>query len=380
MSFLLYMDLSKFIYIILFVAVMVLTFAMSALMLMPWCRQMFKAPVPHIHDTIGKLFIPWGITYLIFLPCIFLQINNDARNDFYYIITSLITGVMILSMSAWAYLAFLQQGVKQKILQPFVIALPLAITVWYGVSPADWLLAAFSVVLLVETVALIAYYSVLYRRFARDLRANYSNISRSMLRGIWWLWAIGVANIVIFGFCVAYDSWFWNMLNILANVLTAIFYIYTSENLMPLPEKEKVAHEEGTKGEDKVCDSNKEKKDAGGEQKAERNPLEAIPEALKKHCEDKLLFCNPNLTLNDLALALGTNRTYLSKWFSLNNTNFYNYINALRVVYAATLLEKSDVTIGQVQFESGFSSRTTFYKYFMQHYQCSPSEYRHKFV
>lgn len=96
---------------------MVAIFVVSLVMLLPRTRVAFKAPVPHIHDALGKLFIPWGISYLIFLPCMYMQITGDERTDFVYVVTSMVTALMTISVTSWAYMAYLQQGVRQKILQ-----------------------------------------------------------------------------------------------------------------------------------------------------------------------------------------------------------------------------------------------------------------------
>lgn len=366
------MSISIYIYHILYITAMVAIFGLSLVMLLPRTRLAFKAPVPHIHDALGKLFIPWGMSYLIFLPCMYMQITGDERTDFVYVVTSMVTALMAISVTSWAYMAYLQQGVRQKILQPLVLLTPTVLTIWYAVAPSDTLQNAFSGIITLEWLLMVGYYIVLYRRFAHDLKVNYSSISRSMLRGIHVQWAMSIITLVVFTLCVTYDSLLWNSINILVNAIAATVFIYTSEHMMPIPDKEE-EHPVASPHEDapQVLDDTVTATDSD-------NQGINIAEALRNECEAKLLFCNPDLTLADLAIAIGTNRTYLSEWFAENDTTFYQYINTLRISHAADLLLSTDYTIKQIQVDSGFSSRTTFSKYFAEYHGCSPTVFRQK--
>lgn len=339
---------------------MVLIFALSAMMLHPRTRVIFKAPVPHIHDQIGKVLIPWGLTYLIFLPDFYLLQNGVEWRDHAYIVVSMLTSVIILSVSVWAFLAMLQQKVNHRLLQPLILCLPCALMVWYTVSPVDWLLDSFTYVLVVEIAILVCYYVRMYRAFVIDLKANYSSISTEMLHAMRVQWAITLFAFLIFGICMVYDHVVWNIIDIFTNLICIYTFIYTSEHLMPIPE----AVEDGTVSETEVVPN-------GG-------PDPEITQALYLHCETKRLFCNPDLSLQDLALAVGTNRTYLGKWLAAKDTNFYTYINGLRVEYARELLLTTDIPVSQILLDAGFTSKTTFRKYFMERFGCSPTEYRKK--
>lgn len=366
------MSISIYIYHILYITVMIAIFVVSLVMLLPRTRVAFRAPVPHIHDALGKLFIPWGMSYLIFLPCMYMQITGDERTDFVYIVTSMVTALMTISVTSWAYMAYLQQGVRQKILQPLILLAPTVLTIWYIVAPSETLQNAFSGIFTLEWLLVVGYYIVLYRRFAHDLKVNYSSISRSMLRGIHVQWAMSIITLVVFTLCVTYDSLLWNSINILVNAIAATVFIYTSEHMMPIPDKEE-EHPVASPHEDEpqVVDDTVTATDSD-------NQGINIAEALRNECEAKLLYCNPDLTLADLAIAIGTNRTYLSEWFADNDTTFYQHINTLRIRHAADMLLTTDKTIKEIQIESGFSSRTTFSKYFAEYHGCSPTVYRQK--
>ena len=78
--------------------------------------------------------------------------------------------------------------------------------------------------------------------------------------------------------------------------------------------------------------------------------------------EDEQVFLEPNLKLNDLALRVGTCRTYLSNY--LNQTlkvSFSDYINEQRIRYAQRLKEReTDATISYLSVKSGFNSEQSF--------------------
>lgn len=92
---------------------------------------------------------------------------------------------------------------------------------------------------------------------------------------------------------------------------------------------------------------------------------------LKKHCEDKLLYLQNDLTLAQLANAIGTNRTYLSQHFAQQGITYNAYINGLRVrhfvrLYQESVAEGREITAQQLSSESGYRSYSTFSSTFKQ--------------
>lgn len=334
---------------------MVLIFSLSAIMLCPRTRVIFKAPVPHIHETVGKLLIPWGMTYLIFLPDIYLTLNGVVWRDHAYVVVSMLTLTICLSTSSWMYMSYLQQGVRQRILQPLTVFLPTILMVWYAVSPEEWLLLVFLCTYVVETLLIVGYYFKLYLAFVRDIKTNYSNLSTQMFHGIWAQWAASILSVSVFLIAMVVDEIMWNIIDIFVNTLSLFVLVYSSERLMPLPEKEV---------ESEVVPAEV------------HTDVSELTKTLQEVCERTLVFCNPDLSLQDLAVALGTNRTYLSRWFMENDTNFYTYVNGMRAEHAAHLLVTTDEPVSKVQLAAGFGSSTTFRKYFVERFGCSPLDYR----
>ena len=86
---------------------------------------------------------------------------------------------------------------------------------------------------------------------------------------------------------------------------------------------------------------------------------------LQQRCVDTQLYLQHDMTLAQLAKTIGTNRLYLSQYFSSLDMNYNTYINDLRInhfvgLYREALDKQRSFTIHQLALESGFRSYTTF--------------------
>ena len=99
--------------------------------------------------------------------------------------------------------------------------------------------------------------------------------------------------------------------------------------------------------------------------------LSHIEQLLKERCVAKELYLKHDLTLQQLALAIGTNRTYLSQYFSRQSITYNTYINNLRINhfishYEAATAAGQDFTAQQLAEKSGYHSYSTFSTAFKQ--------------
>jgi AraC-like DNA-binding protein len=93
-----------------------------------------------------------------------------------------------------------------------------------------------------------------------------------------------------------------------------------------------------------------------------RNSIELL---LQQHCIDKQLYLQHELNLLKLAKAIGTNRSYLSQYFSSIGINYNAYINDLRInhfvsLYHEAVASQRSITAQQLALESGYRSYNTF--------------------
>ena len=99
--------------------------------------------------------------------------------------------------------------------------------------------------------------------------------------------------------------------------------------------------------------------------------LEQIDRLLKEHCVATQLYLQHELSLQDLAQAIGTNRSYLSQYFSRKGITYNTYINNLRIDYFIKRYQeltaaRQAVVAQELAYESGFSSYRTFSRAFTQ--------------
>ena len=89
-------------------------------------------------------------------------------------------------------------------------------------------------------------------------------------------------------------------------------------------------------------------------------------------------FTTPGLTIEDLAMTLGTNRTYLSSYIKKTyQMSFREWIADHRIEYAKLLLCKTPkMTVAEVSEASGFLSLSYFTKIFTEKEGMSPSKWR----
>ena len=92
---------------------------------------------------------------------------------------------------------------------------------------------------------------------------------------------------------------------------------------------------------------------------------------LQQHCIDTQLYLQHDLTLMQLARAVGTNRYYLSRYFSQQGTTYNAYINGLRIDYFINLYrmaaaDKQSFTVKQMAEDSGYRNYATFSSAFKQ--------------
>lgn len=108
-----------------------------------------------------------------------------------------------------------------------------------------------------------------------------------------------------------------------------------------------------------------------------RELFSRLEELMKK---DKI-YHEPNLTRERVAELVGTNRTYLSTVINeQTGKSFIQYVNDYRIDEAVLILSNpnNDVLMKALTVEIGFSSPTTFYKFFREKVGMTPAKYKEK--
>lgn len=107
----------------------------------------------------------------------------------------------------------------------------------------------------------------------------------------------------------------------------------------------------------------------------------SVEQRLFKNIEDLMkvdfLFQNKKLTINDVAQAVDSNRTYISSCINqFTGLNFSQWVNRYRIEYVLTHIHEMDVNV--LASRAGFTSLATFYRCFKLCVQMTPKEYLEK--
>lgn len=109
------------------------------------------------------------------------------------------------------------------------------------------------------------------------------------------------------------------------------------------------------------------------------NADETFVLSLNKYIEENL--SNESLNLNNIAMHLGVSRSLLHmKMKAILGTNVSNYINDTRINKAKQLLANKDLPLGQIAFETGFSTQSYFSTVFKKSTGMTPQSYRKQLV
>ena len=102
-------------------------------------------------------------------------------------------------------------------------------------------------------------------------------------------------------------------------------------------------------------------------------------ERFHKAFANKKVYLNPKLNIMELAMAVGTNRTYISNYINQQlHTTFYEYVNKWRVKRAKDLLSSTSLPLEDVSTQSGFNSLSSFHRYFTKSVGMTPQAFRKK--
>lgn len=192
-------------------------------------------------------------------------------------------------------------------------------------------------------------------RLERDIQNTYSNTTDKSSRGIQWLltcFALTSLFSIIFS-AIGRDTFREDLLVAVPSLLfsTMLFILFYVGDRYSFSARQMQREECQPLGSEEELPT-----PVSDEEQAQ------FVARLQHLMEEEQVFLEPNLKLNDLALRVGTCRTYLSNY--LNQTlkvSFSDYINEQRIRYAQRLKEReTDATISYLSVKSGFNSEQSF--------------------
>lgn len=211
--------------------------------------------------------------------------------------------------------------------------------------------------------------SVLYirrlRRYEKRILEQHSNIDNRLLWRFWFPFVIFVITMSV-GMLLGFYAGNTRILcvHIILNICCTITLVWSVDNL------------EGNVDETETFIIEEERLNELDDDTRRR--IETIDAALKAELEkEEPFYLNPGLSINELSLMLQTNRTYLGQYLRFHNTNFYSYVNGLRIARACELIEDGTKrNLYDIATQCGFSNTRTFRRVFEEQKKCLPSEWR----
>lgn len=106
--------------------------------------------------------------------------------------------------------------------------------------------------------------------------------------------------------------------------------------------------------------------------------MDEIIEKINTYFSKRKMYLDSEFNLDILSLDIKIPKIKITQALNIRlNTNFYQYLNTLRVEESKKLIDKtSDSNFSAIGYQSGFKNKSTFYKYFKQTTGLTPSEYK----
>ena len=211
---------------------------------------------------------------------------------------------------------------------------------------------------LLMSIGLTIYMVRALRQYGRWLRDNYADLEHKELWQSFVVLAIVLLVFVFYSFIYKGPAYLYAMQAISAVLVCHL--LWRVETLSDLSIAVNYVEEDA---------ATTEKVEDNANSLSIRNNIEPL---LKQYCEQSRLYLQYDITLSRLAMEIGTNRFYLSQYFSSQGMNYNAYINELRVnhfvsLYREAVAAQRSFTAQQLAFESGYRSYNTFREAFKRH-------------
>ncbi|MDA6071464.1 helix-turn-helix domain-containing protein [Flavobacterium sp. AC] len=114
--------------------------------------------------------------------------------------------------------------------------------------------------------------------------------------------------------------------------------------------------------------------------KIDSTEAEIFTQKLESVMNEKTLYKNPNLTLQDLSKEINISSHQLSQFLNNNlGKNFTSFVNEYRIKEACEIMISNDkLTLESIGYDVGFNSKSTFFAAFKKHTGTTPSNYQNQ--
>ena len=297
---------------------------------------------------------------------LFYTFSNDTHSVIYGLLVAL--DCMVLPPVFVGTLLTMLQDRRRPLWPIFVVMTPCAvIAVLQTAMPSVDLTTPNKVYGLFLVMAFIVYMVVAVRQYGRWLRDNYADLEH---KEVWISLTLLIALMILITSFEYTDNYVMNTIVHLIGFPLAGLLLWRVETLKDLSTDSLAPHPDQTD----VCLS---------ENPSTKGGATHIGQLLAKHCEDTQLYLQTDLTMQQLSVAVGVNRYYLSQYFASQGTSYYEYIHNLRIRhfiarYRELAAAQKPIVAQQLAQESGYHSYSTFSTAFKQRLHKSVTAWIHE--
>ena len=290
-----------------------------------------------------------ALCHLWYLPMYFLTSPDDVKLG--SLIAGLLDSMTIIPLTIIVLLTMLQD--RRRPLWPVAVMIaPLIVGLtWCIASRSGDLLPVLYAYFLLMWLGVIIYMVCAIRQYGRWLRDNYADLEH---KEVWQNFLVlGIFLLVYVIYSLDEGGLIFEYAMEVTDVILICYLVWRVETLSDLSihttdEEEEIVTTENVE-DNKLPLSI-------------RNSIESL---LQQHCIDTRLYLQNDLSIFQLAQSIGTNRFYLSQYFSSQGTTYNAFINNLRInhfvsLYQGAVTAKRSFTAQQLAQESGFHSYRTF--------------------
>lgn len=310
-----------------------------------------------------------------------------------YVAVAVLDCVALLTSIAGTLLAMLQDR-RRPVWPAFIAMIPfVALGVLHILYPER----SFMIIAIVYILALYVVFSVYMvfavRRYGRWLNDNYADLEN---KKVWLSQTVSLVCLLLFILYTLVDTDL--VLIFILHAIELVLFgllLWRVETLpdlethpLPLPAREGSNYSPGQELAEELSTPLPRREEQGGGSADSGSPtipidLDQIERLLAERCENTQLYLQHDLTLLQLAQAVGTNRSYLSQYFSRQSITYNIYINNLRINhfisrYQEVVQTQQSFTVQQLASESGYHSYSTFSLAFKQRMGQSVTTWMHQ--
>lgn len=310
-----------------------------------------------------------AVAFLSHIWWVFPYFDSSDTNSVIYTVASVLDCVGIITTIAGMLFAMLQDR-RRPVWPVFLATMPFVVLRGLHIAyPNAFFLDIALVYILLFYVLFSIYMAFAVRQYGRWLRDNFADLEHKEV------WLSHVLVILVLILVITY--WFDRgdlTISYLVQFIDLILFCFLLWRVETLPQLENLSMEPTSGQSDLEMSQGTDSPPADEETQEPDRPLipaNVIQQLLEERCVGTQLYLQHDLTLQQLAQAVGTNRSYLSLFFSSHGTTYNAYINDLRInhfvrLYREATAAQQSITAQQLANDSGYRSYSTFSVAFKQ--------------